>query len=139
MDAITILKEDHKRVEKLFKALEKQDTSVVPQICEELKLHAELEEQVFYPAVRGEVPDSTEEVAESVEEHHVVKILISELEAMADDDEQYLAKATVLMEMVRHHVEEEESELFPEVRENLGRKRLQEVGEQMVALKESML
>lgn len=138
MDAITMLKDDHKRVQRLFRSLEKHDTSVVPEICQELKIHTQLEEAVFYPAVKGEVPDTTEEVAESMEEHHVAKVLIEELESMSDADEQYFAKATVLMEMVRHHIEEEEGEMFPEIRENLGRKRLQEVGQEMAAMKESL-
>jgi hemerythrin superfamily protein len=131
MDAIVMLREDHKNVEKLFKALEKDDLSVVPQICEELTVHAQIEESIFYPAVRAEMEDSAEDIGEAVEEHHIVKVLIEELQAMAPDDEAYKSKATVLMELVRHHVDEEESELFPEVRSELGRSRLQELGEQM--------
>lgn len=131
MDAIVMLKEDHKSVEKLFKAFEKDDLSVVPDICEALTVHAHIEETVFYPAVRGEVADTSDDVGEAVEEHHVVKILVGELEDMSPDDEAYKAKATVLMELVRHHVEEEEDELFPEVRSALGRNRLRELGEQM--------
>jgi len=131
MDAIVMLKEDHRSVEKLFKAFEKDDLSVVPDICEALTVHAHIEETVFYPAVRGEVADTSDDVGEAVEEHHVVKILVGELEDMSPDDEAYKAKATVLMELVRHHVEEEEDELFPEVRSALGRNRLRELGEQM--------
>lgn len=136
MDAIVMLKEDHKRVEQLFKKLEKGELAVVPEICEALTLHAELEEMLFYPEVREEVEDSAAEVAEAVEEHHVVKLLISELRGLDEANEAYKAKATVLMELVRHHVEEEEGEMFPEVRSTLGRKRLQEIGEQMASMKE---
>ena len=131
MDAIVMLREDHKSLEKLFKELEKDDLSVVPEICESLTVHAHLEEAVFYPALRAEMEDVAEDVGESIEEHHVVKVLIGELESMSPEDEAYKAKATVLMELVRHHVEEEEGELFPQVRSELGRKRLQELGEQM--------
>lgn len=131
MDAIVMLREDHKNVEKLFKQVEKDDLSVVPEICEALTLHAHLEETVFYPAVRAEMEDVSDEIGESVEEHHIVKVLIGELEGMSPDDSTYKAKATVLMELVRHHVEEEESELFPEVRSQLGRSRLQQLGERM--------
>lgn len=134
MDAIVMLREDHKAVEKLFKKLEKDDLSVVPEICKSLTHHAMIEEEVFYPAVRAEVENTEDEVLESYEEHNLVKTLISELEAMTPDEESYKAKATVLMELVRHHVEEEEGELFPQVREAMGRKELQEIGEKMAAV-----
>lgn len=133
MDAIVMLREDHKNVERLFKRMEKDDLTVVPEICEELTLHAHLEETVFYPAVRAEMEDVSDDIGESVEEHHVMKVLIGELEGMSPDNSAYKAKATVLMELVRHHVEEEETELFPEVRSQLGRSRLQELGERMAA------
>ena len=133
MDAIVMLRDDHKALERLFKKLEKDDLSVVPHICDALTTHAKIEEDVFYPAVRAEVEDTDDEVLEAVEEHHVVKVLISELQSLASDDEAYKAKATVLMELVRHHVEEEEQDMFPEVRESLGRKRLNEIGALMAA------
>lgn len=131
MDAIVMLREDHKQVEQMFKLLDDDDLSVVPDICAALTVHAQIEEEIFYPAVRAEVEDVQEDIGEAVQEHHVVKVLIGELEGLTPDDEEYKAKATVLMELVRHHVEEEESELFPEVRSALGRKRLQELGEVM--------
>jgi len=131
-----MLKEDHKQVEQLFKKLEKGDLSVVPEICDALTLHAQLEETLFYPEVRTEVEDAADDVYEAVEEHHLVKILVSELQEMSDADEAYKAKATVLTELVRHHVEEEEGEMFPEVRAALKRKRLQEIGEKMAAVKD---
>jgi hemerythrin superfamily protein len=136
VDAIVMLKEDHKQVEQLFKKLEKGDLSVVPAICDALALHAQLEELLFYPEVRAEVQEVADDVDEAVEEHHVVKLLVGELQEMSDVDEAYKAKATVLMELVRHHVEEEEGEMFPEVRSALGRKRLQEIGEEMAAAKD---
>lgn len=136
MDAIVMLRDDHKHVEQLFKKLEKGHLSVVPRICEALTLHAQLEELLFYPEVRSEVEDASDDVDEAVEEHHLVKHLIGELQGMTKKDDTYRAKATVLMELVRHHVEEEEGEMFPEVRAALGRNRLQEIGEQMAAAKE---
>lgn len=126
-----MLREDHRAVEKLFKAFEKGDTSVVPEICAALERHAAIEEGVFYPAVRASVQESDDTVLEAVEEHHVVKTLVAELQAMSGDEENYAAKATVLMENVRHHVREEEDEMFPQVRSALGRRRLQELAEQM--------
>ncbi len=131
MDAIVMLRDDHAAVEKLFKKLESGDLGVVPRICDELETHAEIEEEVFYPSVRAEVQDQDDEVLEAVEEHHVVKLLIAELRELDASDETYKAKATVLMENVRHHIEEEEGEMFPAVRSALGRKRLQEIGDLM--------
>jgi hemerythrin-like domain-containing protein len=131
MDAIVMLREDHRRVEKLFKEFERGDTAVVADICDALEQHAMLEEQVFYPAVKDAVEEARGTVLESLEEHHVVTALIEELRAMSGDEENYVAKATVLMENVRHHIREEEDELFPDVRSALGRKRLQELAEDM--------
>ncbi|MEO3812065.1 hemerythrin domain-containing protein [Sphaerisporangium sp. B11E5] len=138
MDAIVLLKDDHKTVEKLFKEFEKagekayaEKRRIVEKVIEELTTHAYIEEQIFYPAARESVPDTESHVLESVEEHHVVVWMLSELKGLDPQDERYDAKMTVLMENVRHHVEEEEQEWFPQVREAMGRKRLQELGEQM--------
>lgn len=138
MDAITLLKEDHKTVEKLFRRFEKlekddgpddQKRAVVDEIIEELSVHAAIEEQVFYPAIREVMPDAEDMVLEALEEHHVAKWVLSELADLSPSHERFDAKVTVLIESVRHHVEEEEGELFPDVRKELGRKRLGEVGE----------
>lgn len=138
MDAITMLRDDHKQVEVLFKRIEKGDLAVVPDVCRALTVHAALEEEVFYPTVRAEVDDSDDVVLESVEEHRLVKRLVAELESGDPRSEEYGAKATVLVELVRHHVEEEEDELFPEVRATMGRKRLQELGATMRELREKV-
>lgn len=135
-DAITSLREDHKRVEKLFKQFEKTEDSgtkqrVVAEIIRELSVHAAIEEQVFYPAIRKQATDTEDMVLESLEEHHIVKWTLSELDGMTPDEERFEAKVTVLIESVRHHVEEEEGDLFPQVREAMGRKALQELGEQL--------
>lgn len=142
MDAITLLKTDHKTVETLFRQFEKAgDRAVktkrklVDQIIAELTTHAYIEETVFYPAARKAVPDTTSHVLESIEEHHVVVWMLSELAGMDPADERFTAKVTVLIENVRHHVEEEEQEWFPEVRTSMGRKALQDLGEEMAAAK----
>ena len=142
MDAITLLKTDHKAVEKLFKQYEKAGDNafktkqeVVAKIIEELAIHAAIEEQVFYPAIRKEVGDVEDDVLEGLEEHHIVKWTLSELEGMAADEERFNAKVTVLIESVRHHVEEEEGEMFPAVRAALGRKRLGEIGDALAKAK----
>jgi hemerythrin superfamily protein len=139
MDAITLLKNDHKTVNRLFRELERagEDTAaqeeLVGKIVEELSVHAFIEEEVFYPAARREVPETLDHVLESLEEHHIVKWVCSELLQMDPSDDHYLPKAIVLSELIRHHVEEEEQEFFPEVRKALGRKRLGEIGEEMEA------
>ncbi|WP_328923417.1 hemerythrin domain-containing protein [Streptomyces sp. NBC_00190] len=143
MDAIVLLREDHKTVEKLFKRFEKtsdDDVSerreLVDQVIEELTAHAWIEEQYFYPAAREAAPDTTDHILESIEEHHAVVWMLSELKDMDPADERFKAKMSVLMEQVRHHVEEEEQDWFPEVRKAMGRNRLVELGEQLEAGKD---
>jgi hemerythrin superfamily protein len=142
MDAIVLLKEDHKVVEKLFKQFEKagdeafaEKRGIVDEVIVALTQHAHVEESIFYPTAREAVPQTEDHVLESVEEHHVVMWMLSELANTDVHDERFDAKMTVLMENVRHHVEEEEQEWFPQVRKGLGRKRLQELGEAMAAAK----
>ena len=134
MDAITLLKQDHKAVEKLFKQFEKttapaQQRKLAQRVIKELSVHAAIEEMLFYPAVRERVPKQEDTVLEALEEHHVVKWVLSELDDMKPDHERFKAKMMVLIESVRHHVKEEESELFPEVRKAVKRKELAELGE----------
>ncbi len=138
MDAVTLLRNDHKNVEKLFKQFEKagpnaQKTKrdLVEKIVEELSIHAAIEEQVLYPAARQAVPDEETLVLESLEEHHIVKWVLSELDGMSPDDERFTAKVTVLIENVRHHVEEEEGELFPALRKAMKRKELEDLAQAM--------
>jgi hemerythrin superfamily protein len=138
VDAIVLLKDDHKTVEKLFKQFEKagddakkEKRDLVDRIIEELSVHAFIEEQIFYPVAREAVPETEDHVLESLEEHHIVKWVLQELSDLSPDDERFDAKVTVLMENVRHHVEEEEQDWFPEVRKGLGRKKLQELGAQL--------
>jgi hemerythrin superfamily protein len=138
MDAITLLKNDHRDVEKLFKRFEKagdgayvEKRDVVDRIIEALSIHASIEEQLFYPVSRATV-EGTEDIAlESIEEHHVVKWLLSELDGMDPHHERFDPKVTVLIENVRHHVEEEEGELFPQLRKSMKRKELEELAQAM--------
>jgi hemerythrin superfamily protein len=137
-DAIVLLKNDHKTVEKLFKQYEglgekayKSKRKVVDQIIAELSTHAAIEEQHFYPAVREAAEDIEDDVLEGLEEHHIVKWTLSELEDLAPDAERFDAKVKVLIESVRHHVEEEEGEMFPKVREAIGRSTLKTIGDTM--------
>ncbi|MFY1615294.1 hemerythrin domain-containing protein [Micromonospora sp. WMMD736] len=141
-DAIVLLKEDHKEMRRLFKAFQDaeegpaaQRQKLVNQILEALTVHTYLENEVMYPEVRRLLPDLEDDILESYEEHHVADVLCAELASMDADDERFVAKTTVLIENVTHHVEEEEQEWFPKVREALGRKQLQEIGEKMIALR----
>ena len=144
MDAITLLKDDHRTVEQLFKRFEQagerahvQKRQIVDRIIEELSVHAAIEEQAFYPVARAAVPDTEDMALESLEEHHVVKWLLSELVDMDPAHERFDAKVTVLIENVRHHVEEEESDFFPKVRKQLGRNQLADLGETLADAKTS--
>ena len=146
MNAITLLKNDHKTVEDLFKRFEKlgpravkSKQDVVERIIRELSIHAAIEEMLFYPAVRdaaeGSAPDDM--VLESLEEHHIVKWVLSELEKMPADHDRFDAKVTVLIENVRHHVKEEEKDLFPRASKLLDRGALDELGEAMAKAKKT--
>jgi hemerythrin-like domain-containing protein len=137
-DAIAVLKQDHREVEQLFRRFEKagddaarDKRQLVDSMIEELSRHAEIEELVFYPAVRRDVDDAESDVLEALEEHHVVKLVLRELEDLDASDERFDAKVTVMMESVRHHVKEEEQELFPEARQGLGRRRMREIGDEL--------
>ena len=138
-DAIVMLKQDHKEMrrafaefEKLGDGAEKAKGKVVDRIIEQLTVHTYLENEVMYPRVRELLPDLEDDILESYEEHHVADVLVSELYAMKPSDERFTAKTMVLIESVRHHMEEEEDEWFPQVREGLGRKQLQELGAEML-------
>ena len=145
MDAITLLKHDHKTLEGLFKKFEKTGPNahktqrdLAQKIVKELSVHASIEEKVFYPAIREAVSDTEDHVLESLEEHHIVKLVASELDGMKPEHERFRAKMTVLIENVRHHVEEEEGELFPQVRQAMGRKALAEIGEALEQAKKTV-
>lgn len=142
-DAIVMLKDDHQEILRTFKEFEeagenahKTKGRLVEKMIELLTVHTYIENEVMYPRVRELVPDLEDDVLESYEEHHVADVLVLELAPMKPTDERFTAKATVLIENVRHHIEEEESEWFPQVREALGRKVLQEIGEEMARARE---
>jgi len=140
-DAIVLLKEDHKEVRKQFRAFRKPDQTavqkqtIVDTILELLTVHTYVENEVMYPRVRELLPDLEDDVLESYEEHHVADVLCLELSAMDATDERFDAKTTVLIENVEHHMEEEEQDWFPKVRDGLGRKQLQELGEALLEAK----
>jgi hemerythrin-like domain-containing protein len=144
MDAIALLKADHAEVEKLFKRFEelgprarKTKGDIAAKVIEALSQHASIEEQLLYPTVRERLPDEEELVLEALEEHHVAKWVLDELEGMTPDDERFDAKFTVLAESVRHHVKEEEGELFPKLRDGFTKAELDELGAALAAAKET--
>jgi hemerythrin superfamily protein len=125
-DAIELLKRDHDEVEKLFDqyedAREESNTELKAQIvamaCKALEQHARVEEELFYPALRTDIDDVADLVDEAAVEHRMVRLLADELEAAAPDDELYDARVKVLSEYVKHHVREEEGEIFPLARKS---------------------
>ena len=137
MDAITLLKEQHREVEALLKAAEKAESpkekkTLFQQIGDNLAAHAAIEEEIFYPAIYR---DKTEDILrEAVEEHLAAKRIIADLLDMDETEPQYGAKLSVLREQIEHHVKEEEKELFPEVKKGLHKAELEEMGSEMEAL-----
>ena len=141
-DAIVMLKDDHKLILRTFKDFEnagdqafKTKGKLVDRMVELLTVHTYIENEVMYPRVRELVPELEDDVLESYEEHHVADVLVMELVGMKPTDERFTAKTTVLIENVDHHIDEEEKEWFPKVREGLGRKVLQELGDEMLKAK----
>jgi hypothetical protein len=119
-NAISLLKKDHTKVKDLFDQFEKAENlrekkKIVAETIMELKLHTAVEEEIFYPAVRK--PLGKEIMTEADEEHHVAKVLIAELEEMEGTEDHYDAKFTVLSENIRHHIKEEENDMFPKARD----------------------
>lgn len=142
-DAVKLLEADHRQVEKWFKEFEatngsKTKAKLAEQICTALKVHTQIEEEIFYPASREALPTDKEElVDEAVVEHAAAKTLIAEIEAMEPGDELYDAKVKVLQEMIEHHVEEEEKEYFPATRKT--DMDMEAIGSQMARRKEELM
>jgi hemerythrin-like domain-containing protein len=141
-NAIAMLKSDHQTVKELFDKFEETSNSsakskIVAQALMELKIHATVEEELFYPALRQEIDDEEGIMDEADEEHHVAKVLIAELETMTGDEDHWEAKFTVLAESVRHHIKEEEGNMFPEAKKS--EIDFVSLGEQMAQLKEKLI
>jgi len=141
-DAIVLLKDDHKQIRRVFKRFQAagenaraEKDSLIKQIIELLTMHTYIENECMYPRVRELLPELEDDVLESYEEHHVADVLVMELAAMDASQERFVPKATVLIENVTHHIEEEEQDWFPKVRAGLGRKQLQEIGAELAELK----
>lgn len=143
LDAITLLEDDHAYVKKAFKAFQKMDhgdhaamQKFVKLVCKEIKVHAEIEERIFYPAVRKAIKDD-DLMNEALIEHGSAKTLIRQIERMKPRNPMYAAAFTVLGEYVQHHVREEEAEMFPKARRaRLNRRAL---GEKLLARKTRLM
>lgn len=144
MNALELLKKDHKTVKELFKKAEgnnneKQQKQLFEQIKTELETHTHIEETVFYPAVE-QIEELKDMVLESLEEHKQVKTLLREMENLSDDSEKFEPKLKVLMENVEHHaVEEEEGKMFPTLRKLMSNEELEQLGQQLEAAKKKEL
>ena len=143
-DAIKLLKADHKEVSGLLEKDENgrlskdRKVATAKQICMALSVHAQIEEEIFYPAAREAVRSGEDLLDEAEVEHGSIKDLVSAIEnASPDDDELFDARVKVLGEYVKHHVKEEENELFPKIRKS--DMDLEEVGAQLAARKEELM
>jgi hemerythrin-like domain-containing protein len=139
MNAIELLRQDHEVMKALLdKAVELDDPvqrrQALQHIINDFRSHEEIEEKVFYPALK-EHPKAKDIVLEGYEEHHVVDLLIEELEAMPPKDERWQAKLKVLKENVEHHIEEEEGEMFKTARKVFEREELDALGSRMAEMK----
>jgi len=140
MKATAMLKRQHREVKGLFEEAKKavkpsRRRALLDEIAGKLRAHMKVEEEIFYPAVseESERKKMRELIPEAYEEHHVVKLVLDELPEVDPADERFVAKVTVLSELVDHHVEEEENEMFPAVEKDLGAELLSELGERMQA------
>ena len=146
-DAITLLKQDHKKVKGLLAQLDKttergadRRRKLLSQIEAEIKVHTTIEEEIFYPAYRDAVrkKDDRELYQEALEEHHVVDLVLPELRDADPAGEVFGAKAKVLKELIEHHAGEEEKEMFPKARKVLGAAELRELGSRMASRKRAL-
>jgi len=138
-NAIEMLREDHRKVKELFEEFEHTEQSqakeqIVKATVQELEVHAALEEEMFYPGAEEQI-DEKESIDEAREEHHVVKLLLGELKKMNAENERYDAKYKVLAESVKHHIDEEESVLFPKLE---GKLNAEGLGTEMEARKQQL-
>jgi hypothetical protein len=145
-DATALLEEDHRRVRRLLAELEKtaekgaaKREKLLATIEQELKVHTQIEEDVFYPAFfdAARKSDDKERYYEAVEEHHVVDLVLPEIKQTEPGSPEFAAKAKVLKDLVEHHAEEEETEMFPRARKLMDRQELHRLGDALLRAKEA--
>jgi len=144
MNAISLLEEDHRKMKKLLSELEsttergvKTREELFATVKEELTVHETIEEEIFYPALK-EHPKTKEITLEAYEEHHVVDMVMAEIEGVPYDDERWGAKFKVMKENIEHHIEEEENEMFKQARQAFEEDELEALGDRMKARKDQM-
>jgi hypothetical protein len=145
MDALSLLKEDHDKVKKMLQELEsttergvKTRQELFSKVKQELQVHEAIEEEIFYPALKNH-PKTKEIALEAYEEHHVVDMVMAEIEGIAFDDETWGAKFTVMKENLEHHIEEEEGEMFKQASQVFDQDELDQLGETMMARKQELM
>ena len=144
MDAITLLTDDHDKLKKLLNELDattergvKTREQLLARVKDELTVHESIEEEIFYPALK-EHPKTKEITLEAYEEHHVVDMVMKEIEGLPFDDERWGAKFTVMKENIEHHIEEEEGQMFKQARQVFEEEELEALGERMAVRKEQL-
>ena len=145
-DALTLLKTDHATVKQLLKRFAatseratEQRRTLLNQIETEIKAHSRIEEEIFYPAYKEAVRSSDEHIYfESLEEHHLVDVVLAEIKTKGYDSKEFGAKAKVLKDLIEHHAGEEEKEMFPKARKTMEVEQLRELGRRMKARKEGL-
>jgi hypothetical protein len=144
MDALELLKEDHDKVKKMLDELEsttergvKTREQLFTKVKQELEVHESIEEEIFYPALKDH-PKTKEIALEAYEEHHVVNMVMAEIEGVPYEDETWGAKFTVMKENLEHHIEEEEGEMFKQAKQVFDQDELTQLGEMMARKKELM-
>ena len=145
MDALSLLKEDHDKVKKMLEELDsttergvKTREDLFTKVKHELEVHEQIEEEIFYPALKDH-PKTKELTLEAYEEHHVVDIVMAEIERVPFDDETWGAKFSVMKENLEHHIEEEEGEMFKQARQVFDKDELGQLGERMAARKQELM
>jgi hemerythrin-like domain-containing protein len=146
MDPIELLKSDHREVEALLNRIAdlEEDAAeergeLFEQVKTKLKAHETIEQDIFYPAAKEAGEEAEEIVSHSYVEHHLVDVLIEEIGQLEPDEEEWTAKTHVLKELIQHHVDEEQDELFPAVRKGLEKDQLEQLGEEMQTRKDELL
>jgi hemerythrin superfamily protein len=145
-DAIALLKQDHQNVRQLLKKLESAEEGdkrleLFSQIENELKVHTQIEEEIFYPAFHQASEGEKDEhlYYEAIEEHHLVDMVLPEISETDENSDEFAAKAKVLKDLVEHHAEEEETEMFPKARKLMDSSELKQLGEQLEARKMELM
>lgn len=144
-DAITLLKQDHTNVRKLLSDLDEAEgaearRSLIEEIEQEVRFHSTVEEEIFYPAYKEAVSTKDERKLffEAAEEHHLIDIVLEEISEEGPSSELFAAKGKVLKDLIEHHADEEEKEMFPTARKHMGADQLEELGAQILEMKDAL-